>query len=61
MKRIPVIFYFTGEHKDYHKQGDEISKINMRDLVAITRLATRVTWRTAHLPRTTYVPAGFED
>jgi hypothetical protein len=61
MKRIPVIFYFTGEHKDYHKQTDEIGKINMPDLVAITRLATRVAWRAAHQPRTTYIPAGFED
>jgi len=61
MKRIPVIFYFTGEHADYHKPGDEISKINMPDLVAITRLATHFVWRTAQLPRTTYVPSGVEE
>lgn len=61
MKRIPVIFYFTGEHEDYHKVGDEVAKINARDLVGISRLATTVLWRAAHLPRTTYVPAGFED
>lgn len=61
MKRIPVLFYFTGEHADYHKQGDEISKINMRDLVGITRLATHVMWRATQMQRTMYVPAGFED
>lgn len=61
MKRIPVLFYFTGEHEDYHKVGDEVAKINARDLVGISRLATTVLWRAAHLPRTTYVPAGFED
>lgn len=61
MKRIPVLFYFTGEHEDYHKVGDEVAKINARDLVGISRLATTVLWRAAHLPRTTYVPAGFEE
>lgn len=61
MKRIPVIFYFTGEHKDYHKPGDDVSKINMSDLVGITRLATHVLWRVSQLPRGTYVPAGFEE
>jgi hypothetical protein len=61
MKKIPVLFYFTGEHKDYHKQTDEVAKLNMPDLVAITRLASRVAWRAAHQPRTTYVPAGFEE
>ncbi len=60
MKKVPVLFYFTGEHKDYHKQTDEIAKLNMPDLVAITRLASRVAWRAAHQPRTTYIPAGFE-
>lgn len=28
LKNIPVLFYFTGIHKDYHKPGDEASKIN---------------------------------
>lgn len=61
MKRIPVIFYFTGEHSEYHKVGDEVDKINFNDLSAISRLATSVAWRAAHMPRTRYVPAGFED
>ena len=61
MKRIPVLFYFTGEHADYHKPSDEIKLINFADLANISRLATSVLWRAAHLPRTTYIPAGFED
>ena len=61
MKRIPVLFYFTGEHQDYHKVTDEISKINFADLLGISRLATSVLWRAAHMPRSTYVPAGFEE
>lgn len=61
MKRIPVIFYFTGEHKDYHKVTDEIPLIDFSSLADISRLATSVLWRSAHMPRTTYVPAGFEE
>jgi aminopeptidase YwaD len=27
-KNIPVLFYFTGLHQDYHKPGDDAEKIN---------------------------------
>ena len=59
-RRIPVIFFFTGEHADYHKHSDHIEKINLDDLSNIARLATRVTWRVTQQPRTRYVPGGFE-
>ena len=61
MKRVPVIFYFTGEHQDYHKLTDEVAKLDVPSLTEITRLATRVMWRANHLKRTRYIPAGFED
>ncbi len=60
-KKIPVIFYFTGEHGDYHKVTDEIGKINFDDMLSITSLATRVAWRAANQSRTRYVPGGFEE
>ena len=28
LKNIPVLFFFTGIHKDYHKPTDDIDKIN---------------------------------
>jgi membrane-associated protease RseP (regulator of RpoE activity) len=28
LKNIPVLFYFTGLHQDYHKQSDDFDKIN---------------------------------
>jgi hypothetical protein len=61
MKRIPVLFYFTGEHGDYHKLGDELHKINATAMVDIMKLATATAWRAAERERTTYIPAGFED
>jgi Zn-dependent M28 family amino/carboxypeptidase len=27
-KDIPVLFFFTGQHKDYHRPGDDAQKIN---------------------------------
>ena len=61
MKKIPVIFYFTGEHEDYHKLTDEVAKIEFDSMIGIMRLATSTAWRAAELPRTQYVPAGGED
>jgi len=29
-KDIPVLFFFTGAHSDYHKPGDDASKINYK-------------------------------
>ena len=28
LKNIPVLFFFTGTHKDYHKPTDDVDKIN---------------------------------
>ena len=36
---IPVLFFFTGLHGDYHKPGDELAKINAGGMAAIGRLA----------------------
>ncbi|HYF02784.1 MAG TPA: M20/M25/M40 family metallo-hydrolase [Patescibacteria group bacterium] len=61
-KRIPVLFYFTGEHEDYHKVGDHVEKINFTKLTQITRLASRVVWRVAEMEgRLLYVPQGGEE
>jgi Zn-dependent M28 family amino/carboxypeptidase len=42
-KNIPVLFFFTGTHKDYHRPSDTAEKINYGDMVAITALAERIT------------------
>jgi len=38
-KNIPVLFFFTGAHEDYHKPSDDIEKI---DLVGTVRVANIV-------------------
>jgi aminopeptidase YwaD len=37
-KDIPVLFFFTGIHSDYHKPGDDADKINYNGELQIIRL-----------------------
>ena len=37
VKNIPVLFYFTGLHTDYHKPSDDADKINYNGQAAIVR------------------------
>jgi len=41
---IPVIFYFNGVHADYHKETDEVEKINFDKMEKITRLVFFTAW-----------------
>ena len=37
-KGIPIAFFTTGLHKDYHEVGDEVSRIDFAKLTRVTRL-----------------------
>ncbi len=41
-KQIPVLFFWTGTHEDYHKPSDTADKINYEDQVTILDLALRI-------------------
>ncbi|NJK86923.1 MAG: M20/M25/M40 family metallo-hydrolase [Bacteroidales bacterium] len=42
-KNIPVIHFFTGQHKDYHKPTDDANKINYEGLQLVLQyIATKV-------------------
>jgi len=45
---IPVIFYFNGVHKDYHKPGDEVSKIDFPMLAKRAQLVYFTAWELAN-------------
>jgi hypothetical protein len=38
LKEVPVFFFFTGDHKDYHKPSDTADKINIPGLRRVTDL-----------------------
>lgn len=41
-KNIPVLFFFTGLHKDYHRPKDDWNLVDRRGLAKIAELAARV-------------------
>jgi hypothetical protein len=45
---IPVIFYFTGVHEDYHKPTDTVDKIRLDKMAEITRLIFHTAWEIAN-------------
>ncbi|KAA5823568.1 M28 family peptidase [Algibacter amylolyticus] len=45
---IPVIFYFNGEHADYHKETDTPDKINYQLLEKRTKLIFATAWQIAN-------------
>lgn len=47
-KNIPIIFYFDGVHKDYHRPSDTVDKINFELMEARARLAFYTVWEIAN-------------
>ena len=63
-KKIPVMFFFTGTHKDYHRPTDTPDKINVRAMKKVTDMAETVMTHFATEPeRPKYLVArgGWED
>lgn len=45
---IPVIFYFSGVHEDYHKSTDTVEKIDFDKTARIARLVFYTAWELAN-------------
>jgi hypothetical protein len=45
---IPAIFYFSGEHEDYHQPTDTADKIQFDKMEEVARLIFHVTWELAN-------------
>jgi hypothetical protein len=46
-KQVPVLFFFTGAHEDYHKPSDDTDKIEVDGLANVATLVARTAWRLA--------------
>jgi hypothetical protein len=46
-KGIPIIFFFSGLHDDYHQPGDDVEKADVGKAVRIARSAYRLGWALA--------------
>ena len=42
LKNIPVLFFFTGQHSDYHKPSDDVEKVNFPGVVQIVSTIAEV-------------------
>jgi Zn-dependent M28 family amino/carboxypeptidase len=49
-KGIPIIFYFSGVHEDYHRPSDSIEKIDYQNMEKITRAICATAWELANRP-----------
>jgi hypothetical protein len=50
-KDIPVLFFFTGNHPDYHKVTDDWDKINYEGQLQIVKLINRIIQATENKPK----------
>ena len=49
-KGIPIIFFFDGEHEDYHRAGDSADKIDYQKMEKVTRTVYMTMWEVAARP-----------
>ena len=50
-KNIPVLFFFTGTHKDYHKPSDDADKINYEGEAMIMRYIYSIVTKMETMPK----------
>lgn len=58
---IPVLFFFTGTHTDYHKPEDDADKINYKGEAAIIKYVYNVVDRMEDKPRPEFTPTKQKD
>jgi aminopeptidase YwaD len=54
LKRIPVLFFFSGLHLDYHRPTDTADKINFNGINEVIDLGQRVVTAMTTMPRAAY-------
>ncbi len=54
LKNIPVLFFFTGQHSDYHKPSDDVEKVNFSGEKQVLDFATRVIESLDKTPKLTF-------
>ncbi|RAJ01533.1 Zn-dependent M28 family amino/carboxypeptidase [Chitinophaga skermanii] len=51
LKNIPVLFFFTGSHSDYHKPSDDADKVNYEGQYTIIRTIYNIVDKTSNEPK----------
>ena len=55
LKKIPVLFFFSGMHLDYHRPTDTAGKINYHGMDEVAELGERLVKALCAMPREQYV------
>jgi hypothetical protein len=58
LKKVPVIFLFSGTHMDYHRPTDTAEKINYEGMGRVVEVGEAVVDSMARMPRSKYVDAA---
>jgi len=51
LKNIPVLFFFTGQHSDYHKPTDDIDKVNFAGGIQVVETVAQVIQKLDNQPK----------
>lgn len=54
LKNIPVLFFFTGQHSDYHRPSDDTDKINYAGEVKVLHLVVKAIAALDKTPKLTF-------
>ena len=57
-RKVPVLFFFSGLHADYHRPTDDADKINYEGIVQVVDFATDVVRQIDRTPKQAYVDAS---
>lgn len=61
LKNIPVLHFFTGQHSDYHKPGDDTEKINYKGEVKVLEYIVRVVNNTDNMEKLAFLKTRNPD
>jgi hypothetical protein len=61
LKNIPVLHFFTGQHKDYHKPSDDVDKINAEGEKKILEYIVKLIEETEKQPRLEFTKTKSSD
>ena len=61
LKKVPVLFLFSGMHMDYHRPTDTADKVNYDGLQEVVNFSIKLLAGLQDMPRETYVDAADKD
>lgn len=61
LKGIPILFFFSGTHEDYHGPNDEAEKIDYLKMEKVTRTIFKTVWELAQMPKRPRVDKPIPD